>query len=148
MSRVSQKTILFSWLISISVAGIIGFLSIVVIYVPFLEHTFAPLNPDAPVDTILKLKAVSLLNLDVLNFQLNIDIMDVTWLALLLLFILPAYYYRKDHKWRKKIDSYLPYLLREIADAQKVGLPLPRAILEASKRQYGPFLPPENSASH
>ncbi|OLS23031.1 MAG: hypothetical protein HeimC3_27280 [Candidatus Heimdallarchaeota archaeon LC_3] len=139
MARVSQKTILFSWLISISIAGIIGFLGIVVIYVPFLEHTFAPLNPDAPVDTILKLKAVSLLNLDVLNFQLNIDIMDVTWLALLLLFILPAYYYRKDHIWKNKINNYLPYLLREIADAQKVGLPLPRAILEASKRQYGPL---------
>ena len=53
--------------------------------------------------------------------------------------IVPANNYRKDNTWKEKLDEHLPNLLREISDAQKVGLPLPRAVVEASKRQYGPL---------
>jgi flagellar protein FlaJ len=147
MPRVSQKTFLYSWVLSIVFAGIVGFTGFILIYTPFLDYTLTHTETqfssegNVPLDTILEVNASEIFNLNILDFDflLRIDIMDITWLTLLLLFLFPAYYYRKDHIWKNKIDSYLPYLLREIADAQKVGLPLPRAILEASKRQYGPL---------
>jgi len=67
------------------------------------------------------------------------DILDMTLLTLVSILIIPGYYYRKDIAWKEKIDNNLPNLLREISDAQKVGLPLPKAVIEASKRQYGPL---------
>ena len=35
----------------------------------------------------------------------------------------------------------LPYLLREISNAQRTGMSLPRAIQESAKRHYGPLTP-------
>ncbi|TFG01478.1 MAG: hypothetical protein EU542_06875 [Promethearchaeota archaeon] len=46
-----------------------------------------------------------------------------------------------DNKWREGIDANLPNLLRDIADAQRTGLSLPRAISQSSKRNYGPLTP-------
>ncbi len=46
-----------------------------------------------------------------------------------------------DEIWRSGIDSNLPNLLRDIADAQRTGLSLPRAVTESSKRNYGPLTP-------
>ncbi len=47
--------------------------------------------------------------------------------------------YQIEAKRLKGIDNNMPYLLREIADSQKIGMTLPRAIQEASKRNYGPL---------
>ncbi|MFW9923052.1 MAG: type II secretion system F family protein [Candidatus Thorarchaeota archaeon] len=44
-----------------------------------------------------------------------------------------------DDRWRSGIDANLPNLLRDIADAQRTGLSLPRAVAESSKRNYGPL---------
>lgn len=46
-----------------------------------------------------------------------------------------------DDIWRGGIDANLPNLLRDIADAQRTGLSLPRAVSESSKRNYGPLTP-------
>ncbi len=46
-----------------------------------------------------------------------------------------------DETWRSGIDANLPNLLRDIADAQRTGLSLPRAVTESSKRNYGPLTP-------
>lgn len=46
-----------------------------------------------------------------------------------------------DSRWRDGIDSNLPNLLRDIADAQRTGLSLPRAISQSAKRNYGPLTP-------
>ncbi|MHA1154483.1 MAG: type II secretion system F family protein [Candidatus Heimdallarchaeota archaeon] len=46
-----------------------------------------------------------------------------------------------DEIWRSGIDANLPNLLRDIADAQRTGLSLPRAVTESSKRNYGPLTP-------
>ncbi|MEA2071410.1 MAG: type II secretion system F family protein [Asgard group archaeon] len=46
-----------------------------------------------------------------------------------------------DNRWRSGIDSNLPNLLRDIADAQRTGLSLPRTITQSSKRNYGPLTP-------
>ena len=69
------------------------------------------------------------------------DIIDVTIFTALALLLIPALAYHSDRKWRDDIDDHIPSLLREISDAQKTGLPLPRAILEASKHQYGALTP-------
>lgn len=69
------------------------------------------------------------------------DIMDITILMVLILILLPAIAYYRDQKWRDDIDEHIPSLLREVSDAQKTGLPLPRAIMEASKHQYGALTP-------
>ncbi len=47
--------------------------------------------------------------------------------------------YQVEGRRRAGIDNNLPYLLREIADSQRIGMTLPRAIAEASKRNYGPL---------
>lgn len=44
-----------------------------------------------------------------------------------------------DLKWRKAIDGHLPDLFRSIVQAQETGLTLPKALEEASKRDYGPL---------
>lgn len=49
--------------------------------------------------------------------------------------------YLREARRLKAIDDNLPFLLREIADSQRIGMHLPRAILEASKRNYGPLTP-------
>ncbi|MFX0171083.1 MAG: type II secretion system F family protein [Candidatus Hodarchaeota archaeon] len=69
------------------------------------------------------------------------DILDITIIMTLALILLPAIAYYRDQRWRDNIDDHIPSLLREISDAQKTGLPLPRAILEASKHQYGALTP-------
>lgn len=69
------------------------------------------------------------------------DVLDVTILMILALILIPAIAYNRDQKWRDNIDDHIPSLLREVSDAQKTGLPLPRAIMEASKHQYGALTP-------
>jgi flagellar protein FlaJ len=44
-----------------------------------------------------------------------------------------------DYRWRKAIDEHLPDLFRSIVQAQEVGMTLPRALEEATKRDYGPL---------
>ncbi len=63
-------------------------------------------------------------------------------LGLIIMIGIPAFsiYYAESQRLRK-IDNNLPFLLREIADSQRIGMHLPRAIAEASKRNYGPLTP-------
>lgn len=103
-------------------------------YIPALNHIMLDaLTPEDP----------SYLNTirDVITFENFFDIMDVTVVTILALILIPALAYNSDQKWRDNIDDHIPSLLREISDAQKTGLPLPRAILEASKHQYGALTP-------
>jgi len=44
-----------------------------------------------------------------------------------------------DHRWKKSIDERVPDLFRAIVQAQQIGMTLPQAIEEASKRDYGPL---------
>ena len=64
---------------------------------------------------------------------------DFFVLGLLVIITPPALAYYVDQRWMNGIDNNLPQLLRDISDAQRTGLSLPRAILESSKREYGPL---------
>jgi flagellar protein FlaJ len=66
---------------------------------------------------------------------------DFIALAMLIAIAPPSIAFFIDAKWREGIDANLPNLLRDIADAQRTGLSLPRAITESSKRNYGPLTP-------
>jgi flagellar protein FlaJ len=64
---------------------------------------------------------------------------DFIAIGILLTIAPPSLAFYIDSRWRSGIDENLPNLLRDIADAQRTGLPLPRAIAESSKRNYGPL---------
>jgi flagellar protein FlaJ len=132
------------WLLSLTLFAIFALIA-VTFYIPVIEHLVdvtapTPLEegeidplPDPYLDSIR----------DIVQDQIIgfVDIIDVTILAVLALILIPALAYSSDRKWRDNIDDHIPSLLREISDAQKTGLPLPRAIMEASKHQYGALTP-------
>lgn len=133
MAKLTKKRENRIWILS-------GFLFLIMLgaatyfYIPAITHILQDaLTPDDP----------SYLNTirDVITFENFFDIMDVTVVTVLALILIPALAYHSDQKWRDNIDDHIPSLLREISDAQKTGLPLPRAILEASKHQYGALTP-------
>lgn len=156
MPRVSPRTINKAWIVSIAMSLVMGAFTLIFLYVPFFNsvgnaenivHSPTATSSEklaASSKTILDFGALSIngitLSFHIGSFTITVfDILDMTLLTLISILILPAYYYRKDNNWKEKIDEHLPNLLREISDAQKVGLPLPRAVIEASKRQYGPL---------
>ena len=157
MPRVSNQTINKAWIVSIVLFIIIGSFTLIYLYIPFfnavsnadrISNSASATSAEKLAQsskTILDFGALNLTSSISLKFQIGsykitvFDILDMTLLTLISILILPAYYYRKDNNWKEKVDEHLPNLLREISDAQKVGLPLPRAVVEASKRQYGPL---------
>ncbi|NIO37973.1 hypothetical protein GTO27_09760 [Candidatus Bathyarchaeota archaeon] len=44
-----------------------------------------------------------------------------------------------DYQWRRDVDEQMPDLFRSIVQAQETGMPLPQALEEVSKRDYGPL---------
>jgi len=42
-----------------------------------------------------------------------------------------------NYRWKTSVDEHLPDLFRSIVQAQETGMPLPQALEEASKRDYG-----------
>lgn len=60
-------------------------------------------------------------------------------LAILVTIFPPAVLDYIDYLWRRSIDEHLPDLFRSIVQAQQIGMPLPQALEEASKRSYGPL---------
>lgn len=156
MPRVSPRTINKAWIVSIAMSLVLGAFTLIFLYVPFFNSVgnaesivnsptaSSSAKLAASSKTILDFGALSIngitLSFHFGSFTITVfDILDMTLLTLISILLLPAYYYRKDNNWKEKIDEHLPNLLREISDAQKVGLPLPRAVIEASKRQYGPL---------
>jgi flagellar protein FlaJ len=110
MPKVSQERIKYLWTIS----SIIGIIIIAVgIILPLLQL--------------------------ILLFTAIFTPTDFFVLGLLVIITPPATAYFVDGRWRNGIDNNLPQLLRDISDAQRTGLSLPRAILESAKREYGPL---------
>jgi len=76
-----------------------------------------------------------------INLGENITASDFIAFGILLTISPPSIAFFIDNNWRSGIDANLPNLLRDIADAQRTGLSLPRAVSESSKRNYGPLTP-------
>jgi len=157
MPRVAKSTLKRSWIVGIVLSTVTMIFTFLFLYIPFLRIVQNPsecsnvvedinlAQPDRGLTSCIELTVLDIGVLKIGNIEFRIgnipifDILDLTLLSVLLVLVFPAYYYRKDHAWRTKADRYLPFLLREISDAQKVGLPLPRAVIAAAKRQYGPL---------
>ncbi len=60
-------------------------------------------------------------------------------LGLIIAFIFPAIVEFNNYKWGRQVDRNLPRFLRDVTEAGRLGVTLPRAIEEASQRDYGPL---------
>ncbi len=69
----------------------------------------------------------------------GLGLQDAYILTIIIFLFPPTIIQTIDARWRSKIDENLPNLLRDVSDAQKTGLTLPKAISESSKRNYGPL---------
>ena len=152
MPRVSPQTIQKSWIVGSILFILFATFTLFQLYQPLFGIVSSQearlVNENLTPDQVKEIAQSSIIDFGILNifgikFQFFgiavFDILDLTLITIVSLMILPAYYYRKDLIWKERIDNNLPNLLREISDAQKVGLPLPRAVIEASKRQCGPL---------
>ncbi|MBN1331138.1 MAG: type II secretion system F family protein [Candidatus Heimdallarchaeota archaeon] len=110
MPKIPQKTQTMIWIISISVAVLMGTIAV-------------------------------LIWTEIFSLGESITASDFIALAILIAIAPPSIAFYIDARWREGIDANLPNLLRDIADAQRTGLSLPRAITESSKRNYGPLTP-------
>jgi flagellar protein FlaJ len=143
MGKLTKKREQWIWILSIFLFIIALGISLF-FYIPVLNHIFPVGPPEAIADLEDPgdhpyLDIVSEVVKDpLIGF---FDIIDITVVAILALIVIPAWAYHSDQKWRDNIDDNIPSLLREISDAQKTGLPLPRAIMSASKHNYGALTP-------
>ncbi|MFQ5978196.1 MAG: type II secretion system F family protein [Candidatus Heimdallarchaeota archaeon] len=137
MPKYKARTIRNIWILSVILFVVVVAFSLSA-YVDLLQHMSDVLpEKDDPITKINEFTVIDTIDADVWKF--NIDVTDATWLALTVLFAPAGFAYLREMRWRQGIDEHLPDLLREIGDAQKTGLPLPRAIKEASKHDYGPL---------
>jgi len=67
-------------------------------------------------------------------------------LGILLILLSPAIMEYNNSRIRRGIDIYTPRLLKDLTEAVKSGVPLFRALEEASVRDYGPISKPLESA--
>jgi flagellar protein FlaJ len=162
MPRVKKRTFQIGWIISIVLSSAVFLYAALILYGPYLDYlSFVASEAYIPGETLwtnpvtneeITDPFIGNIAKDIIFYPLFkgsgalsfladffFDIIDFTFIGLILLFFLPGYLYRKDFNWRNSADNSLPDFLREIGDAQKVGLPLPRAVVEASKREYGPL---------
>ncbi len=59
--------------------------------------------------------------------------------GLVIAFIFPAIVEFNNYRWGRQVDRNIPRLLRDVAEAVRSGITLPRALEEASERDYGPL---------
>lgn len=64
---------------------------------------------------------------------------NVLALGLLIAFAFPAFVEFNNFRWDRQVDKNIPKLLRDITETVRSGMTLPRAIEEASQRNYGPL---------
>ncbi|MFX0015633.1 MAG: type II secretion system F family protein [Promethearchaeota archaeon] len=140
MRKLSPKLEQRIWILSIFLFIITAGIALY-FYIPVIEHIFPVTSPSDldPEELENYLHSVSEIVRDpIIGF---FDIIDITTISIFTLILIPAWAYRSDQRWRDNIDDNIPSLLREISDAQKTGLPLPRAIMSASKHNYGALTP-------
>jgi flagellar protein FlaJ len=86
--------------------------------------------------------AIAIMTFAILTFwwgswQLSLD--DAFFFTIIAAVFPPAVLTYLDYRWRKAVDEHLPDLFRSIVQAEETGMTLPQALVEASKRDYGPL---------
>jgi flagellar protein FlaJ len=59
--------------------------------------------------------------------------------GLIITFAFPATVEFNNYRWKRQVNRNIPRLLRDVAEAVRSGVTLPRALEEASQRDYGPI---------
>ncbi len=70
---------------------------------------------------------------------LSQEVNNVVALGLIILLAFPAIVEVSNYRWARQVERSIPRLLRDIAEAVRSGVTLPRAVEEASQRSYGPL---------
>ena len=68
---------------------------------------------------------------------LNQKVNNTMALGLIITFIFPAIVEFNNYKWGRQVDRNIPRFLRDVTEAVRSGVTLPRALEEASQRDYG-----------
>jgi len=84
--------------------------------------------------------AIAIIVFAYVEFRTAATVLDqLVFFAIIIAVFPPAVLSYIDYKWRKAVDEHLPDLFRSIVQAQETGMTLPKALEEASKRDYGPL---------
>ena len=59
-------------------------------------------------------------------------------LSLMIVFGFPAVVEFNNYRWKKQVERNVPLLLKDVTESVRSGMTLPRALEEASHRDYGP----------
>jgi flagellar protein FlaJ len=59
-------------------------------------------------------------------------------LSIMIVFGFPAVIEFNNYSWKKQVERNVPRLLRDVTESVRSGMTLPRALEEASQRDYGP----------
>lgn len=102
----------------IAVWAVSGSVGLAVMLVPIISGLYVPQNP----------------YLVPLSQQIN----NAMAFGLMIAFAPPSMVEFSNYRRGKQVDRNLPRLLRDITEAVRSGLALPRAVEEASQRDYGP----------
>ena len=60
-------------------------------------------------------------------------------LGIIIALLFPAIVEFSNYRWGKQVDRNVPRLLRDVAESVRSGMTLPKALEEASQRNYGPL---------
>ncbi|MFB0543320.1 MAG: type II secretion system F family protein [Candidatus Bathyarchaeia archaeon] len=70
---------------------------------------------------------------------LSREVNNAMALGLVVALLPPAFVEYSNHKWGREVDRNIPGLLRDLTESIRSGVTLPRALDEATKRDYGPL---------
>ena len=85
------------------------------------------------------LLAIIIVVFGVITVGFSVLLDDYIFAAILAIVMPTAILSYVDFRWRKSVNEHLPDLFRSIVQAQEVGMTLPQALEEATKRDYGPL---------
>ncbi len=100
------------WTVSISVG-------VLILLLPILQGIYVPTGPYI--------------------IPLSKKVNNTMALGLIITFFFPAIVEYNNYRWGRQVDKNIPKLLRDLTEAVKSGVTLPRAFEDASTRDYGPI---------
>jgi len=103
----------------VAVWAVSALVGLIIILLPFLFRQYLPTQP----------------YLIPINQQVN----NTFVFGLVIILGFPAVVEYNNYRWGRQIEQAIPRLLRDIAEAARSGVTLPRAVEEASQRSYGPL---------
>jgi len=112
-------TLYFNRKLKTAVWAVSGTVGVIIILIPIITGLYVPEDP----------------YLIPLSQRVN----NVMALGFVIAFAFPALVEFNNFRWGRQVDMNIPKLLRDLTEAVRSGLTLPKALEEASQRSYGPI---------